>query len=133
MWTYEQITGDLLDPNGKILAAGYSGAGIGKNNPSYQQTIDVGPIPQGTYLIGPPEDSPTHGPHAIPLIPLPLNEMFGRSGFLIHGDSMTDPGHASEGCIIMPLFARERVSESGDNTLQVVSGLPVASDPELGL
>jgi Protein of unknown function (DUF2778) len=119
MWTYEQSTGDMLDPNGNLLAVGYSGAGAAKNNPAYQNVVDAGPIPQGEYMIGLPIDSPTHGPHAMPLTPSADNQMFGRDEFLIHGDSITNPGNASEGCIILPLFARERISESGDYELRV--------------
>jgi len=120
MWTYRQIDGALLDQNEKILSFGYSGAGAGKNNPEMENVHDVGPIPRGRYRIGKPVDTVTHGPRVLPLTPFPENKMFGRSGFLMHGDSVVNPGTASEGCIVQPRFARERVAESGDDVLVVV-------------
>ena len=105
-----------------MLAQGYSGAEPnGKNNPLAQSLTDVGPIPQGTYTVEEPVDTIEHGPYALALTPDPANEMFGRAGFLMHGDSFTHPGNASEGCIILPLFARNRVWESGDHVLEVVA------------
>ena len=90
--------------------------------PAADDLANRGPIPAGTYIAGPPISSPTHGPYAIPLIPDQSNIMYMRSGFMMHGDSIEAPGTASEGCIIMPRFARERFVESGQQ-LQVVSGL----------
>lgn len=119
MWTYRQSTGELA-LNGKIVAAGYAGKGIGKNNPAMQDVRDCGPIPQGTYTIGGAIDTADHGPFAMPLYPNSANEMFGREGFWMHGDSIVHPGDASEGCIIMPLAARVNVRESGDPRLQVI-------------
>jgi Protein of unknown function (DUF2778) len=57
---------------------------------------------------------------AIPLIPDRNNNMCGRSGLFFHGDSVSDPGNASEGCIIMKRTARDDVNASGDKRLQVV-------------
>src|SRR5271166_2360828 len=114
MWTWLQALGQMLDPTGKLLAMGYSGAGVGKNNPYLQTEHDVGPIPCGDYLITTPVNSPTHGPFAMPLVPGPNNVMFGRSAFLIHGDSLEHPGAASEGCIILPRVAREAIWASGN-------------------
>jgi Protein of unknown function (DUF2778) len=123
VWTYEIATGQMLDQNGARLAIGYSGSGIGKNNTLYQHVPDVGPIPMGSYEIGPPANSAELGPHVMELTPAPLNEMYGRNGFFIHGDSISDPGSASDGCIVLPLAARQAISASGDNELEVVSGL----------
>jgi hypothetical protein len=127
MWTWVQVSGTLLDPTGKELAQGYSGAGAGKNNPYMQDQADVGPIPAGDYLIATPEDSPKHGPFAMPLVPGPNNEMYARSEFLIHGDSLEHPGCASEGCIILARPVREAIWASGNHQLQVISGLPDAN------
>jgi hypothetical protein len=118
-WTWVQSTGQMYGPTG-LLAEGYSGAGEGKNNPTEENVQDVGPLPEGFYDMEPPIDSPKHGPYAIPLLPDADNTMFGRSEFLIHGDSLEHPGAASEGCIILPKFARERIWESGDHRLKVV-------------
>jgi hypothetical protein len=46
--------------------------------------------------------------------------MFGRSGFLIHGDSIIRPGTASRGCIILAREIREQIAASGDADLEVV-------------
>ena len=121
MWTFKQSTGELINADGVSLAQGYSGKDVGKNNPYMQNIKETGPIPQGMYIIDAPEDSPKHGPFALPLTPYPTNEMFGRSEFLIHGDSIQHPGGASEGCVIMPRFVRDRIWESGDHDLQVIA------------
>jgi hypothetical protein len=55
------------------------------------------------------------------LTPAPENTMFGRDGFLMHGDSIEHPGCASEGCIIVGRAVREAVSESDDKSLEVVA------------
>jgi len=123
MWTFEQISGRLYDSDGKLEGIGYSGFANGKNNPDAQSIHQVGPIPCGLYSMQAPHDSQTHGPFVIPLIPNPENEMFGRDGFLIHGDSKHAPGTASLGCIIQARDVREKVWNSGDHVLQVVARL----------
>lgn len=120
MWLYEQTTGSLSS-DGNHVAMGYSGAGDGKNNPDAQDQHNVGPLPQGKYTIGAPHDTTSHGPYVLALTPDPANEMFGRSAFLLHGDSVKAPGTASQGCIIMPRTIRERVWDSGDRDLTVVA------------
>ncbi len=128
MWTYVQKTGELLR-DGLHIALGYSGfddpetGQRGKNNPEWERVEEVGPIPVGRYLIGNPHDTLTHGPFVLPLTPDPANEMFGRSAFLMHGDSVVDPGTASRGCIIMSRAVRKEVAASGDKVLQVISGV----------
>jgi hypothetical protein len=120
MWTYAQKTGNLLQ-DGKLVATGYSGGGEGKNDPSMQAVHDVGPIPQGNWTIsGPPINTAEHGPFVLTLTANQGTNLFGRSGFLMHGDSVTAPGTASKGCIIMPRTAREQVWNSGDTDLEVV-------------
>lgn len=120
MWSYQQSTGQLANGGGTVVGNGYSGSPAGKNDPSKENVPCVGPIPRGLYTIEAPFNSPTHGPFAMPLEPDPANEMFGRSGFLMHGDSLEHPGCASEGCIIMPPQVRQQVWNSGDHQLQVV-------------
>jgi hypothetical protein len=122
-WTYAQQTGDLQQ-DGKHVASGYSGFGEGKNNPEMENVRDVGPIPRGDWTIaGPPVDTAEHGPYVLELQPGAATETFGRSGFLMHGDSKESPGCASHGCVIMPRPVRERVWQSGDRELQVVATL----------
>jgi len=118
-WTYEQDTGRLFY-DGLCMATGYAGSEEGKNNPAMEGVKNVGPLPRGKYMIESPINTRTHGPYVLSLAPNPENQMFGRSHFLIHGDSLVNPGTASEGCIIMPRTVRERIWESGDHDLEVV-------------
>lgn len=120
-WTYRQATGMLIGPDGSMWGGCYSGKGEGKNNPSYQNVKDLGPIPAGLYEVLSPVTSYVHGPFALPLHPDPTNQMWGRNGFMIHGDSKIEPGTASEGCLIASRQAREAVWNSGDHRLEVVS------------
>lgn len=118
---YRQFEGSFHGVAQDIFS-GYSGAGEGKNNPAMQQVHNVGPIPQGKYsIVGEPFDSPDHGPFVLRLEPDPTNEMYGRAGFLIHGDNVHSPGTASEGCIILPRYAREAIWSSGQRELEVVA------------
>jgi hypothetical protein len=119
MWIYDQATG-ALSRDDKPVAEGYSGFGDGKDNPVMQNVPDTGPIPRGVYAIGPPHDTTTHGPHVMALTPVDGTDTFGRSGFLIHGDSIEHPGTASHGCIILARAIRDEIASSGDNQIQVV-------------
>lgn len=132
-YVYEQSTGKLFSPQGQLLAEGYSGKGIAKNDPGEQDIPNNGPIPQGYYTIGKPQDTMAHGPQVLPLTPNASNEMYGRSGFLIHGDSVKDPGTASEGCIIMPRSARDAIAAylHADDVLQVVAKIPAQTEAAL--
>ncbi|AVJ16440.1 DUF2778 domain-containing protein [Serratia sp. JUb9] len=119
-WVYQQSTGKL-SRNGKLVSIGYAGADKGKNNPELQNVTNVGPLPRGKYIItGRPFHHPTTGKYSIRLQPCPSNEMFGRAGFLIHGDSIARPGTASTGCIIMPLRTRQEIWASNDRYLEVI-------------
>lgn len=122
MWTYRQSTGEMLDAAGACRGVGYAGAGAGKNNPAMQFVQDVGPLPRGRYRIMPPVDTVTHGPFVLWLTPDPSNDMGGRGGFGIHGDSIPHPGTASEGCVIQALMVRRLIAAglATDDELQVV-------------
>lgn len=121
MWKYSQLEGSLVGATGATIAMGYSGYGVdGKNNPAAQGTRDVGPIPRGIWDIGHPFDSSIHGPFCLPLVLIDPAQMGERDGFLIHGDSLTHPGEASHGCIILPKFARHKIWDSMDHQLEVV-------------
>lgn len=125
MWVYEQSTG-VLKLNDKLVSVGYSGLGKSKNNPSDEAIKNAGPIPCGVYSITGPEnvDHPgPHGPFVLRLTPAVHNQMFGRDGFLIHGDSVSNPGTASNGCIILARVVRERIVASKDRHLQVIRGI----------
>jgi hypothetical protein len=122
VWTYTQTNGALAR-DGVRAGAGYSGFETGKNNPAMQNVANMGPIPQGRYSIGAPQcvNLPgPHGPFVLPLTPDPANSMFGRAGFLIHGDSIAKPGSASRGCIVASRFIREMIARSGDKDLTVL-------------
>lgn len=119
-WIYEQRTGRMYGPDDVLVGVGYSGAGDCKNNPVTQTMHNRGPLPRGIYYIGTAKNTVTHGPFVLPLTPDPSNEMFGRDGFLIHGDSVIHPGTASEGCIILSRDVREAIAISGDKDLQVI-------------
>lgn len=123
MWTYAQKTGDLFR-DGQHVATGYSGCDNGKNNPEMQAVPDVGPIPQGDWtIVGPPVNTAGHGPYVLTLEAVAGSNTFGRSGFLMHGDSIESPGCASHGCIIMPRVVREQVWNSNDRELEVVGAM----------
>lgn len=127
-WTYSQKAGELHH-DGKTIATGYSGAGLGKNNPGMENVPNVGPIPRGEWNVtGPPVDTPNHGPYVLRLEPKPETETFGRDGFLMHGDSREHPGCASQGCIILPRPVREEVWTSGDRDLEVVEQFPAPKE-----
>ena len=117
---YERTLGKISSETGSIFGYGYSGNGEGKNNPSMENIHNVGPLPKGLYFIGEPYDSPHTGPFTLPLTPDPSNNMFGRSGFKIHGDSISDPGNASDGCICAPRKVREEINNCTDKKLYVI-------------
>lgn len=118
-WTYKISTGEMSREG--FTARGYSGQPACKNDPAKCGIQNEGPIPPGLYTIGKPRDTDTHGPFVLPLTPDVANDMHGRSGFLIHGDSISKPGTASHGCIILPRIARNTVHASGDTSLEVVT------------
>lgn len=121
MWVYHQLSGHLYSPDGILICSyGYSGKGVGKNNPALQHLKRVGPIPRGLYTIGIAYKHPVLGILTMNLYPYPENEMFHRGSFRIHGDSFKDPGNASNGCPVFPSWVRRQISESKDKVLQVV-------------
>lgn len=122
-WQYEQSTGKLFRPDGTLLCVGYAGSGRYKNKPAAQHMVGQGPLPCGTYRIAKPINQiPGVGPYALRLDPASTNNMYGRSGFFIHGDSVSNPGSASEGCIVAPRDARGEIAGSSIQTIVVVSG-----------
>ncbi len=104
---YSQTTRTFTCTSG-LSCAGYSGIGLGLNNPSAQDQEGVGPIPRGVWIVGP--RNTRRGPVTLPLSPVPGNNMEGRTGgFLIHGDNRRKNNTASSGCIILPLSCREGI------------------------
>jgi hypothetical protein len=117
--TYKQSTGELSDSTDVLMGIGYAGNGPGLNNPDYQNVHNVGPLPQGFYTIGAPTTE--KGPLTMPLTPDPGNRMYGRAGFLIHGDNHLMNHTASEGCIVLPNDVRQGISNGDDKWLEVVA------------
>jgi hypothetical protein len=123
MWIYVQRTGNLYhaaDPP-SYAGKGYAGKGLGKNNPAMQSAHGLGPLPCGLYDVLAPVDTPSHGPFVLWLLPHATNEMWGRAGFGIHGDSREHPGAASEGCMIFGPGVRHKIWQSSDHVLKVVA------------
>ena len=119
MWIWDQSKGEL-SREGKVISRGYSGRGRGKNNPSMQSAVGVGPIPRGAWRILKHYDSSATGPFTLWLEPKIGTDCCGRSAFRIHGDSIKNPGTASHGCIILPRVIREQIWASEDRDLLVV-------------
>lgn len=118
-WTWDESAGTMTGADGVVVGHGYSGAGLGKNNPDMASAVGVGPIPCGTWTMTSVKDSPNTGPFTIVLEPAPGTDPLGRSAFRIHGDSISHPGTASHGCIILPRSVREAIWGSGDHELVV--------------
>lgn len=119
-WKYEQTTGNLIDPSGKLIGKGYSGNGADLDNSSDQQIKNHGPIPQGLWTIQTFVDDPGgKGLLVTHLTPAFGTNTFGRTGFMIHGDNSNVNHTASEGCIILAKPLRELISSSTDRTLEV--------------
>jgi hypothetical protein len=126
-WLFIQRTGGLRF-NGVPFAVGYSGNGLGKNNPDMQAAVGVGPIPAGRWrIVGEPFNSDANGPFCLRLEPNIGTDTLGRSGFLIHGDSIRKPGTASRGCVILSRPVRGAIWESGDTDFVVVAEEPQSS------
>lgn len=120
-WTYSISTGMLADPFGAQYGPGYSGNGAWKNQAGDIEVRNHGPIPIGGYTMGKSIDSATLGPLAIPLTPKATNQMFDRGGFWMHGDSLSHPGDASDGCIVQDHDTRMAADASADRDLEVVA------------
>jgi lipoprotein-anchoring transpeptidase ErfK/SrfK len=115
MLLYSQSTGVLCyapsGENPRILARGYSGHPPYVNDAAAQARKAAGPIPRGRYRVGHPFDHVRLGRVVFYLDPHPANEMFGRSGFFIHGDNRYGNRTASHGCIVVNRAARDEVAK----------------------
>lgn len=122
--SYEQATGRFtIHTPAPIVFHGYAGRGPGRDNPALQHVKNVGPPPRGVYRLGLPFLSDTCGPVCFRLTPDGGQQMFGRSGFLIHGDNRAHD--ASHGCIILDRSARDAIARIGVRRLFVTRGDPV--------
>lgn len=118
-WTYSQTTGELRR-GGVLFGVGYAGQPPHKNDPAAQALRAKGPIPRGDWKITGVYDSKNTGPFTLILEPGPETQVFGRTAFRIHGDSIANPGFASNGCIILARPIRNRIWESKDYDLKVI-------------
>lgn len=114
---YAQKTGKLTLA-GKEIGKGYSGAGIGKNNPDKEKEKEIGPIPAGEYKVSKPRKYKGM-PNCFDLTPSG-HTAHGRTELMIHGDSKANPGTASKGCIILDKNVRKAIADGKASTLKVV-------------
>lgn len=131
MFRYDQRTGWLLFERGPLAGTkltGYAGAPGSVNNPAHQHIRSKGPLPQGRYLVLETQHPRFKSP-CFRLAPEDGNEMFGRSGFYIHGDNRAGNRSASSGCIVIGpsgrLLIRNNLSGVGRGlqpVLTVVAG-----------
>lgn len=122
MFEFNSKTGHLTE-GGAPVAGGdqcYSGTGKGRNNPDMEYVANVGPIPHGSYNIGPAYDDPHLGPCVMHLDPLPGTNTHGRSAFRIHGNNAQND--ASHGCIIAGPALRRHIAASNDRVMIVTHG-----------
>lgn len=108
-WKFSQTTGLIFCETLEVLTHGYSGSGAGKNNHNMQEVVGVGPIPCGWYTVGGRQETPS--PISYRLIPDAGTKTFNRSGFMVHGDSIAEPGSASHGCIVADRVTRVQLRE----------------------
>ena len=133
MILFEISTGALLEiDDGQpqtIIGSGYAGNNGGLNNAGATDQHGVGPLPVGYYVIEMPLDKKLTGPFSIPLTPDRGNEMYGRSGFFVHGGLSGEPDTsplggppgprtASDGCIVTARTIRQEIARH--QILQVV-------------
>jgi Protein of unknown function (DUF2778) len=109
IYVFYYIREGLITFNGKSLGVGYSGNGVGRNNPSKTNVRAVGPIPVGKWVVGPGFQHPHLGPLSLPLTPVDPRNALGRSGFFVHGDNPKGDGSASEGCIVISRPVRNKL------------------------
>lgn len=108
-WGCFATTNPETSPSGKeigFIGFGYSGHEANLNDIHKQNLEGIGPLPSGRYIIDLVYDDVKRGSYTCRLKPDLLNNMYGRSGFLIHGDTMAQAHAASDGCIIAPRWVR---------------------------
>ncbi|WP_414719690.1 tlde1 domain-containing protein [Tsuneonella suprasediminis] len=124
---YEQSSGRLLFGVGKslvLIASCYAGAPGCVNDPNTDHLRSRGPLPKGRYTIVKRHHSRFASP-AFFLEPAEENQMYGRSGFWVHGDNAKRNRSASTGCIVTSWVERtvldRTIKNSGCRTLRVIA------------
>ena len=110
---YDQRKGIIWYREGdetKRLGKGYSGHPPYVNAQEAEALKARGPIPRGRYRVVLLGDLVRFGPMVLALTPLKGTELFGRSGFLIHGDNSYGNNSASHGCIILSRGIRDGIA-----------------------
>lgn len=115
MFDFNSKSGYFYGPG--VTVWGYSGHGLGRNNPDMEKDQGIGPIPRGDYTIGHWYDDQHLGPVVMHLDPKSGTDTFGRSLFRIHGNNAAND--ASHGCIILDHATRLIVAHSGITDLRV--------------
>jgi hypothetical protein len=119
---YQQSTG-RFSRDGDLIGIGYSGHGVGLNNPAMEAVHAVGPIPAGPWTIGPAASDGLLGPVVMKLAPVAPFDALGRTLFRIHGDNDLMNHTASDGCIVLSASYRLKISafvQNEDTSLTVV-------------
>lgn len=90
-WVYK-VSAHSFYLNGTYqFDAKYSGRPGYKNDSANECVKDNGPLPRGTYTIGPAFYHRRTRAWTMRLTPYIENQMCGRDGFMIHGDSAAHP------------------------------------------
>jgi len=112
-YTFYNSTGRFESTEGWSVM-GYSGRNVNSDGYDYRnraesvRMIGVGVIPEGMYYIVGVNSSITSNTIVLSLDP--ANDMYGRSGFRIHGDNSNN--NASKGCIILDAGSRARIASA---------------------
>lgn len=118
MIDYDQKTGNI-SLRATRIGVGYSGHGVGLDNPDKEDMQNIGPIPRGDWKITRWDDHHgDKGPQVAVLSPVG-HDAHGRSAFLIHGDNAQLNHTASHGCIIASRVIRDALRASKETELLV--------------
>lgn len=119
-WIYEVKSKSFYLNEKFKFKARYAGAPGYKDDTKYECVQNKGPLPRGKYrIVGKPFRHHKAGRFTLRLEPYASNNMCGRGGFLIHGDSTEHIGEASNGCIVANPGDRMAIWDSMDKELIV--------------
>jgi peptidoglycan hydrolase-like protein with peptidoglycan-binding domain len=107
-WVFAVTQGRVYDPNGTLFnSESYAGDPSHFNKIEFENLQSRGPLPRGLYKMVSFHSVYQGKANTIKLLPVNVPNLYGRSGFLIHG-SNNPAGHTgSEGCIIVPANRRK--------------------------
>lgn len=120
MIQYQISTGHLWVDGALQPWIGYSGHETGLNNIHMQNAKGVGPIPVGLWRVGQWVSHPHLGLVVAALSPIKLTSTYNRDGFFIHGDNALMNHSGSDGCIVLPVAARNALRATGETQLTVI-------------